>query len=203
MSSVYYQIGVMLGRLVNRGRWYYQSLFGSERDALEAEYAVGGNLALKILKAYPAAEDSRAETLIENTGKRLLARLKKTRKFHFYLILHPEINAFALPGGFIFVTAALAELMDDQEIAFVLAHEIGHVVRGHPFDRVLAETSAQMISKIGKSGILGRPALETGERFLKRRYSREQEVEADRFAAEMMIFAGFAGGKGVSALMTM
>jgi predicted Zn-dependent protease len=119
-----------------------------------------------------------------------------SRSFEFRVVQTADLNAFALPGGFVFVTDALLRLLaDDRDaLAFVVAHEMGHVLLRHPRDRYMADLAF---------GVVGRRVPVAGQvvrEMLSKGYSRDQELEADREALRVMSAAGFPVDGGVRAL---
>ncbi len=195
MTSFIYNLGQKAGHAFWKGRWWYKSLFGTEEEALRAEYIVGRQLDDKIGQQYPQEMDKNIQDFIDSIGYQLISKLKdKKRLFHFRILLNGEFNAFAMPGGFIYCTKTLLELcqMDKDEIAFILAHEIAHVVKKHAFKRVLMNASLNILSNLGKtSSILSSITKQTIQKLLHCGYSQNQESEADRFAVQMMTVAGY------------
>ncbi|MBN2029695.1 M48 family metalloprotease [bacterium] len=195
MTSFVYNLGRKAGHVFWKGHWWYKSLFGTEEEALQAEYIVGRQIDGEIYQQYPQETNKNLQDFVNSIGFRLIAKLKdKKRLFHFRILSNIEFNAFALPGGFIYCTQALLELcqMNQDEIAFVLAHEIAHVVKKHAFKRVLMNASLNILSNLGKtSSALGSITKQTIQKMLRSGYSQDQESEADRFAVQMMIVAGY------------
>jgi Zn-dependent protease with chaperone function len=106
------------------------------------------------------------------------------------------INAFALPGGFVFVTEPLLDLCgaDRDEIAFFLGHELGHILRGHARDKLTASTFLNAVgSRLPGAGTMLRQILNKG-------YSRELELEADREGVRLAGAAGFDPQAAIRAL---
>ncbi|MEQ8229885.1 MAG: M48 family metalloprotease [Rhodospirillales bacterium] len=171
--------------------------FMSEEDELR----VGAEEHPKILKdmggeyQYPTIQ-----TYIDWVGEKLakVSDLPKL-KFKFTVLNEPNINAFALPGGYIYITRGLISLAENEaEMAGVLAHEIGHVTARHTAQRYSA-AMATNIGLIGASilgsifgvpGDLNRLAGQVGHLYLQS-YSREQELEADMLAVRYMARAGY------------
>lgn len=195
MEKFFINLGRRLGTAVNRGRWYYQSLFGSDDEALDAEYLMGKNLAASMGQELVVIDDPALQALLDEIGGKLASKvINKKRKFKFQAAASNEINAFALPGGFIFVTAALLKKVefDREAIAYILAHEIMHVVLKHPINRILREYSAQIISNIFlKGGTVGMIARQLIGNLLRSSYSQDNEFEADNYAVRLMSSAGF------------
>jgi predicted Zn-dependent protease len=102
----------------------------------------------------------------------------------------PAINAFALPGGTIVVLDGLIEASgEDERVLAVLGHELGHVARRHPIRRVLATVGVGVLAGL-LWGDISSVAANLGTVLGVLRYSREQEVEADDYAARMLDDAG-------------
>ncbi len=116
--------------------------------------------------------------------------------YRAYVVHYPEPNAMALPGGVILVTRdLLGTLRSEAELAAVLAHEMGHIERGHCFDAVRFELLAQ---KIGAEP-LGTLADFAASLLLRHSYSKTMEHEADAYAFELLSNSrydprGVAGG---------
>lgn len=204
MAGFFYNLGRMIGPKVRQANWAYRALAGTEAESIDAEMAVGRDLAQAFLHQLEPDPDPAAQELLDHVGPRLVACLRERRwRFRFRSVLAPEVNAFALPGGVVFVTRRLLlTCADDLDgLAFVLGHEMGHVVRRHAIERVMAQ------SFVG--GVLGRLPLGGGlvrsqvaallGTLLRQGYSREQELDADACGVELARAAGFdpAGAKRV------
>ncbi len=127
----------------------------------------------------------------------LLARTSETpeAKFTFTVLDTPIVNAFALPGGYVYITRGLLALADNEaELAGVLAHEIGHVAARHPAERY-GQTMAANIVGIGLGILLGggpvTDALGTVSALALRSFSRDQEYEADLLGVRYVSRAGY------------
>jgi predicted Zn-dependent protease len=113
-------------------------------------------------------------------------------------------NAFAMPGGYVYVTRQLVALMNDEaELAFVLGHEVAHVAARHADKRAtrsgLAGFGAAIVGAITGSSILGNIA-GTGAELYSLSYSREQENEADRLGVRYLAKAGYDPAAGADIL---
>ena len=140
--------------------------------------------------------------LINSVGQKLVSRLKsKPFDFHFYLADSEEPNAFALPGGYIYVTRGILPLMQtEDELAGVIAHEIIHVMQRHSVKQLqkgaltgLLKVPGNAVNAVTKSNIgnvLNAPIeLATGGFMAK--YSRGHEKEADDFGIQLAASAGY------------
>ncbi|NOZ62170.1 MAG: M48 family metalloprotease [Calditrichaeota bacterium] len=195
MEKIFEKIGHSLGATFNKGKWLYQSAFGSEKDALQAELKVSRDLVRKLKKEITILIQSDGQKTLERIGSRLCDQFRETdRDFRFYLIASRDVNGFALPGGLVFLTSGLFRKIEnnEDEIAFVLAHEMSHIQLRHLMSRILANYSIQTISRLLRpGGTLGALASEIVANLLKSGFSQENEFEADKGAVRLMSRANF------------
>jgi predicted Zn-dependent protease len=140
--------------------------------------------------------DQRLQAYIDNIGKKLvdntIAR-ESPYQFEFHLLKDGQtINAFALPGGQIFITyALLSQLENEDQVAGVLGHEIGHVLGKHSAERVAKSEMWQTISMGAEvGGGMGEAAGSIGQNILLGN-GREDELESDDLGVRFMIRAGY------------
>jgi predicted Zn-dependent protease len=196
MSGFFYNLGRMVGPKLRQANWVYQSLTGTEADAIRAESGLGRDLAKAFLQQFTLDDHPATVDLLDDLGARLTSCLRnRQRQFHYFAVQSVEINAFALPGGYIFLTRPLLDLCQGHrdELAFVLGHEMGHVIRLHAIDRLMANsvisTAAGTLS-LGK-GMLRQHLSGVVTMLLQQGYSQDQELDADRVGAEVAGSAGF------------
>ena len=195
MSGFFYNLGRKAAPAVLRTRWIYRSLTGTESERIKSEYAMG--CYLTYLHTRDGNLDRTPQTvrwLNETAGRLAHCLTNRERRFQVRCLNSPEANAFALPGGFLFVSRALLDLcgFDEDEIAFVLAHEMGHVVRSHSFNRLLTSEVAKVLSRGGPiKGALKPLVSRLINQLVTQGYSRRQEFEADHFAARLTLAAGY------------
>ena len=190
MGGFFEGLGKKAGEAYNKSRWLYDSLLGSEEDRIVSEYKLGHQMAKEITVEREWVEID----FITVLHKRLTVWIKSPHRFNCTVIRSGEVNAFALPGGYIFLTDAIVNFCErnEDELAFIIAHEMGHVVKGHAFDRMIAEHSIQVISKWLRDGrLLGATAKQAALKFLKTQYSRDNEYEADDFGIRLTLAAGY------------
>lgn len=152
----------------------------------EQEMALGDNIVAVMLDRSTV---TRSEAILAPITDRLLKNLGETYyEYKFHIIREEEPNAFALPGGHIVVHTGLIQFADSPEqIAGVLAHEIGHVERRHSINRLGVSLGISfLLSGITDSGNMGQ-LLETA---LSMKFSRNQEEEADDVAFDLCIKSG-------------
>ena len=195
MSSLFYNLGKMAGPKVRKVKWIWHSITASEADTIKAEHEVGKDLACEIRNQLELDTEPRAGQLLSEVGSHLAVRVtNKLRTFSFEVIKGSEPNAFALPGGFIFVTRSLLELCDwnQDEIAFILGHEMGHVIRGHAMDRIIANSAIAVGAKnTPLRGLLVSWLGRVGVKFLESTYSQDMELEVDTLGARLVTAAGY------------
>ena len=145
--------------------------------------------------------DERAQDMLDQIGYRLVQSVNKVAnsnyKFDFHLLADPNtVNAFALPGGQVFITQALFQrLSSEDQLAGVLGHEVGHVVHRHGAERMAKSGFIQgliqsvMIGSGGSQGV-AQVANVIGN-YTSMKYGRDQELESDDFGVYVMIEAGY------------
>jgi predicted Zn-dependent protease len=136
------------------------------------------------------------EDWVNIVGHRLAAVSDPEFTYTFHVIDSPEINAFALPGGFVFVYTGLRKVAHtDDELAAVMAHEITHAERHH--FAIQSKKDSRRGLLVGLLGAFaGRPnvaqqALSMLDFSVTQKYSRESETEADNLGMKRMVRAGF------------
>ena len=196
MEDFFFKLGRKAGAGARKGRWIWASLTGSESEALEAEYQAGCDMARAFDGTARFDDDPQRLEFLAQITRRLSDRLiNKQRRWRVALIQADEPGAFALPGGFVYVTRPLLELchFDEDEIACVVGHEMGHVAHGHAMRRITNRLLASAATQAARipSGLLSRWILDTGMRLLEDAYSRDQELDADEFGARLAAAAGY------------
>ena len=195
MSGLFYNLGRKVGPKVRKAKWMWQSIAGSEADAIKVEYEVGLDLAREIRQQLGRQQQPQADQILNEIGNRLAGCVaNKSRRFNFETINGPEPNAFALPGGFIFVTQSLVELCryDKNEIACILGHEMAHIIRGHAMNRIVSNSAIAAASRAAPiRGVLSGWLRKVGVQFIESAYSKDLESEADRFGVRLVAAAGY------------
>ena len=197
-----------------RGRWTRRFVvaFAAGAMALAAAPVRADDKAVEdevkeITEEFGGAYDNPALVqYITEIGEKLVATTPMAgQKFTFTVLDTPVVNAFSLPGGYVFVTRGLLGLANNEaEMAGVLGHEIGHITAGHAARRLrrtaLAELGAGMLRLlVGKLGnaeigkVMG-DAANFGGLYYIRRYSREQEFQADQLGTISLAKAGYDPG---------
>jgi predicted Zn-dependent protease len=167
----------------------------NERD----EMRLGQQLHIEVGKRYTLTNEGQERAT--RIGQRVARRgLRPNIAYHFYVINEKEINAFSGPGGYVYVTTALLKLANDDELASVLSHEVGHVVARHSLKSVqqrqavggLADLVGSITSVAGDAAEeLGKTAAQMVGSGLLAVHSREEEREADFLGVRALFKAGF------------
>ncbi|WP_066152065.1 M48 family metalloprotease [Hydrogenophaga pseudoflava] len=176
----------------------------SERTVMDerTELAEGKKAHDEVLKEYGVYKDERLQAYVNEVGQKLAKQSHRANiPWTFTVLDSPEINAFALPGGYVYITRGILAYMESEaDMAGVIGHEIGHVTARHGAQRatrqqtaglgVLAATvlGAVLESKVGVSGgteMFGQMAQGVAAGYVAK-YSREQELQADSLGAEYL-----------------
>ena len=184
-------------------------LFGSlTRGAFalttEEEKKLGKQILLEIEAKMGTVKDLTLQAFVEKVGYSLVEHAGPTPfKFKFYVINAPDPNAFAIPGGYIFVTTGLLVLTEnEQEFAAVLSHEISHVTARHVSQLIerskrinIASMVAVLAAMLAGGGGAGSQAAATmamaTAEALTLKYTREMEVDADQNSLHYLTKAGY------------
>ena len=167
----------------------------------QQEVELGRKSHAQVLRAYPAYRDARLQDYVSAIGQKLARQSHRAElAWTFTVVDSAELNAFALPGGYVYVTRGLmACLADEAELAGVLGHEIGHVSARHGVRRQSASKAATVVgtlfgsaidSYLGTSNTFSRVGSGAAGVFAIS-YGREQELEADQLGAQYLARTGY------------
>lgn len=160
------------------------------------EVSIGKENHEKILKSMPIYNDPEINAYVNAVGQKLAKKGHRSHlEYTFTVIDSPDINAFALPGGYIYINRGLMNYLNSEaQLAAVLGHEIGHVTARHSVRQHSAGTAASIVSAVlavgtGSSTIgdlsnVAGAALVSG-------YGRDHELEADSLGAEYLFKSGY------------
>jgi predicted Zn-dependent protease len=166
----------------------------------QQEVQMGQEYAQQINAQLPIVQDPELNRYINVLGDSI-ARLtsRKDLDWHFFIVDSKEVNAFAVPGGFVYVNRGLVERSDKMdEVAGVLGHEIGHVLRRHTVKQMekqqganIGITLACVLTGVCNSQAAG-AAIQIGGGALFARFSRQDEAEADQEGFDNVVRAGIS-----------
>lgn len=165
--------------------------------SVEDEIKLGQQEHRKIIARYGVYRDKDLQEYISMVGKRVAKESSRPElEYHFTILNDEMINAFALPGGFVYVTRGmLTHMNSESELAAVLGHEVAHITEKHAIRRQNRQKGLNIINTIVAIGT-GQPGMyELGNIFggvLLTGFSREFELEADEVGAKYMAMAGYS-----------
>lgn len=170
---------------------------GAFSMSVEEEIQLGRQEHQKIIAKFGVYRNQELQAYINRVGQRVAAESSREEIEYTFTVLNDDIiNAFALPGGFIYVTRGmLTHMNSESELAAVLGHEIAHVTEKHALRREARGKGISVLNTV-LAVASGQPALyELGNMFggvLLSGYSREFELEADEVGAQFMAKAGYS-----------
>ncbi|MDH4027890.1 MAG: M48 family metalloprotease [Nitrospirota bacterium] len=171
---------------------------GGSSSPDEEEIAVGRQIAGNLLGASPLVKDKALQRYVNSVGRWVANQSERPDlQWHFGVIDSSDVNAFAAPGGYIFVTQGLYRLLENEaQLAGVLAHEIAHVTKKHHY-RVIQQTkvvdlgSKLLGQKIGQDSALAQKLIGSGAEIVARGLDKNAEYEADRMGVVLSARAGY------------
>ena len=191
--------GLLLGP-VRSGWAFLDGLAGGL--SIEKEKQIGEQFLLEIQQQVPLIQDPFLTSYINHLGQNLVAQIGP-QPFHyrFFIVDDPSMNAFAVPGGYVFIHTGMIRLADREgELAGVMAHEISHVYCRHMSRMMEKSRFVNVASLIGAlasiflGGALAQPllvgAMAAGESAMLK-YSRDFEAQADSTGFKWMVKAGY------------
>ncbi|MDW7710158.1 MAG: M48 family metalloprotease [Deferrisomatales bacterium] len=181
-----------------------RELAGSSLLSKAEERTIGREVVAEIRRQYRILDDPYMDEYLKGIGERITRALGPTHfEMTFHVVADPRANAFAVPGGHIFVTSQTVLLcQDESELAGVIAHEIGHVEARHLAHRVQKSAKlnlAAMAAVLAGAFLSGSPEAGAaiasfgvaGAQTKMLQYSRADEEDADRRAARALVAAGY------------
>ncbi|MCA1803302.1 MAG: M48 family metalloprotease [Rhodothermaceae bacterium] len=182
----------------------------------QQEVEIGQQADGEVVEYFGIYDDAELSAYLTAIGERVLAeshlrrpdadRQFRETPFTFRVVDSPVVNAFALPGGFVYFTRGIiAHMNNEAQLAMVMGHEIGHVAARHSSQRALTQQAGQFLLIGG--AIIGQEALGipagnimqlggTAAQLLFLSYSRDAERESDKLGVEYSALAGYAAGDG-------
>ena len=160
------------------------------------EISLGKKYHAQVLQQTPAYKDQDLQNYVQKVGDSLSTKSHRPNLFYRFTVLDsPDVNAFALPGGYIYINRGLmAYLSSEEELAAVLGHEIGHVTARHS---VRQYSQSQLLSILSaavqmNSGRTAGDIVGVASGALLAGYGREMELEADELGAEYLYQDGYS-----------
>ncbi len=176
--------------------------YNDEQD----EIALGLQAAPQVAQQHGgASRDGAARGHVQNMGAKLLLGLQdylnesggtNPYNFDFHLLADPKtVNAFALPGGQVFITESLYRRLETEgQLAGVLGHEIGHVIERHGNKRMAKDklfTSLVTAAGAAGGGVNSMQMAQQVKQMVSMKYGREDELESDKWGVKLCVLAGY------------
>ncbi len=170
------------------------NLFGSD---VRNDVPLGKQWSAQIEEEFgPAVENAAVQNYVDYVGQNI-ARVSHAPEleWHFKAIEHKSVNAFALPGGYIYITTGMLKKLDSEaQLAGVLAHEAIHVTARHTAVQMSGQIGTDMALAVVIPGDVSRGVMQATSvvrQLVSLKYSRSDETEADEYGLEYMIKAGY------------
>ena len=195
---------VLAGLLAGCGSAVNNPVTGqAERSVMSeaAEIAEGKKSHTQVLQEYGVLKNPRVQAYVNDVGQRLAKQSQRANlQWTFTVLDSPEINAFALPGGYVYVTRGIMAYMESEaDLAGVIGHEIGHVTARHGAQRATRQQDAGLgvlvasvlgavleAKGVGGAGRMASDLSQTVAAGYISSYGREQELQADGLGAEYL-----------------
>jgi len=162
----------------------------------DKEVQMGEAIAKEVAKEYKFADDPLLKKRVEDIGKKIAAVCdRKDIDYHFEVLDDDDVNAVSLPGGYVYVNKGLIDrVANDDELAGVLGHEIGHIVARHSIKKLQATQAYSILRVLAaatpNAGGVGSAADIAFAQFITG-YGRDDELLADRLGARYARLAGY------------
>lgn len=169
-------------------------------DATEA--SLGKNVAKELTQKEKLSSDQKAQERAAKIGKKISAVSdRQSIQYEFAVLENKELNAVSLPGGFIYINSGLLDKLNDDELAFVLGHEVGHVAAKHAVKKIQSSMAFGLIMAVGAASLNNSQAASGSAQILDATdkiyslislgYSRQDEYFADKLGLKYTYKAGF------------
>ena len=172
------------------------------------EVEMGKSAHQQLAKEYVFSNDAGKIARLNRIGRRIVqVSDRQDYQYRFFLIKKEDFNAFTTPGGNIYFFEGLFDKLNDDEVAFVLAHEVGHCAAKHVVKKYQAALGYQMIgsvvlNRIGSPGAQRIAAMSSGAlmKLVFSAYGREDEFQADQLGVKYMYLASYDVRGAIDAL---
>lgn len=160
------------------------------------EERMGSAMNKQVLDEYKLVDDPLVQKRVEDIGKKIVAVCdRKDIPYHFCVIKEDEVNAVSLPGGYVYIfTGLIDRVKSDDELAGVIAHEVGHIVARHHIKRLQGELGYSLLrvmaAAVPKAGEVAATA-DLAFNQLMAGWSQEDELLADQLGARYAKLAGY------------
>ncbi len=172
--------------------------FNWRKPSREEEIALGREITGNLLGAAPLVKDDKLQSYVNQVGRWVASQSERPDlPWRFGVIDSADINAFAMPGGYVLVTKGLYQkLTNEAQLAGVLGHEIAHIVKKHQLkvlqkQQLLNIGASKLKDMLGKKDKLAKKAIGSGAEISARSLDKDAEFEADRMGLVLAARAGY------------
>lgn len=172
--------------------------FNWKKPSREEEIALGREITGNVLGAAPLVKDDKLQNYVNQVGRWVASQSERPDlPWRFGVIDSADINAFAMPGGYVLVTKGLYQkLTNEAQLAGVLGHEIAHIVKKHQLkvlqkQQLLNIGASKLKDMLGKKDKLAKKAIGSGAEITARGLDKNAEFEADRMGLVLAARAGY------------
>ena len=162
----------------------------------EEEHKIGEDVSLKVRQRFGVVQDQAVHKYVTLVGTALTQQTERPNLPWTFIVLDTDgVNAFASPGGFVHITrGALGLIQNESELAGVLGHEIGHVVRKHTINALRKSAAVKLGTDAAgsRNAFIGAFANLAYNNILENAYDRGDELDADKFAVQLAPKLGYA-----------
>lgn len=161
----------------------------------QQEIALGDQAAQQVLTQMPLVPSATLQQYVNQIGQKMAAVSDRTNiPYHFYVVQATDPNAFALPGGYIFVTDSLLKLVQNEaQLAEVVGHEVGHVAAKHSVKMIREAALAQgvEVAAVGTDSGITQQIANVIATLVLRGFGRQEELQADQLGVTYGSKAGY------------
>lgn len=166
----------------------------------EQEVELGKEVAAEVEKQYGVLQEPKYNDIVQEIGKKIASVApRKDVQYKFTVLKTDDVNAMAAPGGFIFVNKGLLDYIDfDKDaLAFVIGHEVGHVVARHAARMIEKELKTEIIIAVLSRSERWERMLSIARDLVFLGYGRDNEFEADEWGVKLSYQSGYDPRGGV------
>lgn len=172
--------------------------FNLASPSKEEEIQLGREITGNLLGAAPLVKDEALQKYVNQVGRWVANQSERPDlPWHFGVIESDDLNAFSAPGGYVLVTKGLYKKLENEaQLAGVLGHEIGHVIKKHHLkllqkSQLISLGAGLLGSKLGKSDLTVQKVIGNGAEIMARGLDKDAEFEADRIGMTLATRAGY------------
>ncbi|MFA5338506.1 MAG: M48 family metallopeptidase [Candidatus Omnitrophota bacterium] len=170
----------------------------------KTEIAIGKNMTKEILQENKIVENINLSGYVNGIGRKVADKSDRNNlPYYFYVLDDKKINAFAVPGGYIFINKGLLDKLNEDELAFVIGHEIGHIAARHSIKKLQVALGFNILTSIALDNpdyTSTQQAMGVAFNVVSSGYSRQDELLADSLGLKYLTKSGYSPYASINAL---